>query len=67
MLHFGTLDKHIPKEEIDKVQLAHPEVQIFGYNADHGFSCEARPATTPRLRSWRENGRWSSSKKHLAG
>jgi carboxymethylenebutenolidase len=42
MLHFGTLDKHIPKEGIDLVQVAHPEVQIFWYEADHGFNCEAR-------------------------
>src|ERR1039457_6665655 len=37
MLHFGKLDKHIPKAEIDKLQAAHPEVQIFWYEADHGF------------------------------
>jgi carboxymethylenebutenolidase len=42
MLHFGTLDKHIPKEGVDKVQAAHPEVEIFWYEADHGFNCEDR-------------------------
>jgi carboxymethylenebutenolidase len=42
MLHFGTLDKHIPKEGIDKVQAAHPEVEIFWYEADHGFNCGDR-------------------------
>ena len=42
MLHFGTLDKHIPKEDIDRVQEAHPEAQIFWYEADHGFNCDAR-------------------------
>ena len=42
MLHFGTLDKHIPKEDIDRVQAAHPDVQIFWYEADHGFNCDAR-------------------------
>ena len=42
MLHFGSLDKHIPKEEVDKVQEAHPEVQIFWYAADHGFNCDER-------------------------
>ena len=29
MLHFGKLDKHIPKEDIDRLQAAHPEVPIF--------------------------------------
>ena len=42
MLHFGTLDKHIPKEGIDRVQAAHPDVQVFWYEADHGFNCDAR-------------------------
>lgn len=38
MLHFGTLDTHIPKEAVDKVAKAHPEVQIFWYEAGHAFS-----------------------------
>jgi carboxymethylenebutenolidase len=42
MLHFGTLDKHIPREGIDRVQVAHPDVQIFWYEADHGFNCDGR-------------------------
>lgn len=42
MLHFGSLDKHIPKADIDRLQVAHPEVQIFWYDADHGFNCDAR-------------------------
>jgi carboxymethylenebutenolidase len=43
MLHFGELDQHIPKEEVDKVQAAHPDVEIFWYKgAGHGFSCNAR-------------------------
>ena len=47
MLHFGKLDKHIPKEEVDKVQTAHPEVQIFWYDADHGFNCDQRASYDP--------------------
>jgi carboxymethylenebutenolidase len=47
MLHFGRLDKHIPKEDIDRLQAAHPEVQIFWYNADHGFNCDARSSYEP--------------------
>jgi len=44
MLHFGTLDRHIPKQDIDRVQAAHPEVKIFWYDADHGFNCNDRSA-----------------------
>ncbi len=47
MLHFGKLDKHIPKEGIDQLQAAHPEVQIFWYDADHGFNCDVRSAYNP--------------------
>jgi len=47
MLHFGKLDKHIPKEEVDKVQAAHPAVQIFWYDADHGFNCNDRASYNP--------------------
>jgi carboxymethylenebutenolidase len=42
MLHFGKQDQHIPKEEVDTIAVAHPEVQIFWYDAGHGFNCDAR-------------------------
>lgn len=42
MLHFGTQDQHIPKEVVDKVAAAHPEVEIYRYDAGHGFICDAR-------------------------
>ena len=49
MLHFGALDKHIPKSEIDKVQEQHPDVQVFWYeNADHGFNCNDRDTCNPQ-------------------
>jgi carboxymethylenebutenolidase len=42
MLHFGKQDKHIPAEEVEKVHAAHPEVEIYWYDAGHGFNCDAR-------------------------
>ncbi len=42
MLHFGREDTHIPAEDVEKVQAAHPEVEIYWYDAGHGFNCEAR-------------------------
>jgi carboxymethylenebutenolidase len=42
MLHFGRQDAHIPAEEVDKVKSAHPEVEIYWYDAGHGFNCDAR-------------------------
>jgi carboxymethylenebutenolidase len=38
MLHFGLKDAHISKEMVGKVANAHPDVQIFWYDADHGFN-----------------------------
>jgi carboxymethylenebutenolidase len=42
MLHFGRQDAHIPAEEVNKVQSAHPEVEVYWYDAGHGFNCDAR-------------------------
>jgi carboxymethylenebutenolidase len=42
MLHFGTLDKHIPKEDVERFHATHPAVEIFWYEADHGFNCDDR-------------------------
>ena len=56
-LHFGKLDQHIPKESIDAVQAANPEVPVFWYDAGHGFNCNGRAsysaeaATLARARS----------------
>jgi carboxymethylenebutenolidase len=42
MLHFGERDHGIPLTDVDKVKAARPEVKIFTYPADHGFSCDER-------------------------
>jgi len=43
MLHFGSNDTHIGKDQVEAVHKAHPEVEIYVYdNAGHGFSCDAR-------------------------
>ncbi len=42
MMHFGERDKHIPMSEVDTIRRAHPEVQVFVYDADHGFNCDER-------------------------
>ena len=47
-LHFGKLDTHIPAEQVDKVQAAHPEVEIHWYeDAGHGFNCDMRASLQP--------------------
>jgi carboxymethylenebutenolidase len=38
MLHFGKQDAHIPAEEVEKIHASHPEVEIYWYDAGHGFN-----------------------------
>jgi carboxymethylenebutenolidase len=42
MAHFGERDSGIPVEGVKKFALAHPEVEVFIYAADHGFNCDQR-------------------------
>lgn len=53
MLHFGKKDQHIPKEEVDTVAAAHPEVEIYWYDAGHGFNRDisGEPTKLARQRS----------------
>lgn len=47
MLHFGRQDMHIPAADVEKVQAAHPEVEVYWYDAGHGFNCDARSSYNP--------------------
>ena len=42
MMHFGEKDAHIPMSDVEKVRKAQPEVQVFVYDAGHGFNCNHR-------------------------
>ena len=42
MLHFGRHDSHIPESDVDQVRQAHPEVEIYWYDAGHAFNNETR-------------------------
>lgn len=42
MMHFGERDAHIPLSEVEAIRQAHPAVQVFVYDADHGFNCADR-------------------------
>ena len=47
MAHFGERDAAIPLEGVEKLAAAHPEVQVFLYDAEHGFNCDQRKAYDP--------------------
>ena len=42
MMHFGELDKMIPMSDVDSVRSAQPDVEVYTYDADHGFNCDHR-------------------------
>ncbi len=42
MMHFGDKDAHIPLADVDIIKSAQPEVDVFVYDADHGFNCDDR-------------------------
>ena len=66
-LHFGKLDAHIPAEQVEKVHLAHPEVEIHWYdNAGHGFNCDMRSSYNPEAAAQARTRALAFLKKHLA-
>lgn len=42
MLHYGATDQTIPLSDVEAVAEARPEVDVFIYDAGHGFNCDAR-------------------------
>ncbi len=42
MMHFGEKDEHIPMSEVETIRAAQPIVQVFMYDAGHGFNCDRR-------------------------
>jgi carboxymethylenebutenolidase len=42
ILHFGKHDKGIPVESVEAVRARHPEVQVYIYDAGHGFNSDRR-------------------------
>jgi carboxymethylenebutenolidase len=44
MLHFGSLDQHVPIEPALAIPRSHPSITVYAYEADHGFNCDERPS-----------------------
>jgi carboxymethylenebutenolidase len=47
MLHFGKQDAHIPEEAVAKIHEAHPEVEIYWYDAGHAFNRDVGAGYSP--------------------
>jgi carboxymethylenebutenolidase len=64
IMHFGAKDAHIPLTMVDEIRKAQPNVPVYVYDADHGFSCDERAsfdktahelAWTRTMKLFREN------------
>ncbi|MGC2636551.1 MAG: dienelactone hydrolase family protein [Acidobacteriaceae bacterium] len=67
MLHFGLQDTHIPKAEIDsKVAAVYPEIQIYWYDAGHGFNCTDRASYNAEAAKLARERSLAFLRKHLA-
>lgn len=42
IMHFGDRDAHIPLSDVELIKQAQPDLDIYVYEADHGFNCNAR-------------------------
>ena len=47
LAHFGERDAAIPIAGVREFAKAHPEAQVFIYDAEHGFNCDQRQAYQP--------------------
>jgi len=65
MLHFGKQDGHIPAEGVAKIHAAYPEVEVYWYDAGHGFNCEARASFEPLSARVARERSLNFLKKHL--
>jgi len=65
MLHFGSQDAHIPAEKVATILAAHPEVEIFWYDAGHGFNRDVDASYNPAAASVARQRSLTFLKKHL--
>lgn len=67
ILHFGKQDTHIPKEQVDKVHAANPDVPIYWYDAGHGFNCDMRGSYDAPSSTLARERSLAFLKQHIAG
>ncbi len=48
ILHFGAEDQSIPLDDVEQISKAHADVDVYIYEADHGFHCDMRGSYNPR-------------------
>jgi carboxymethylenebutenolidase len=67
MLHFGRQDHAIPPQDVEAIAEAAPNVQIFLYDAGHGFNCDQRASYDAESAELARGRSLEFLRKHLAG
>lgn len=67
MMHFGEKDAHIPMSEVETVRKGQPDVQVFVYDADHGFNCDHRASYDATSAATAKERTLAFFDKHLGG
>jgi hypothetical protein len=49
MLHFGELDPHIPMSDVETIKSKQPSIDVYTYDAGHGFQCDERDSCARHL------------------
>jgi len=52
---------------VEKIHAAHPEVEIYWYDAGHGFNCDARASYNAEAAKLARERSLEFLKKHLVG
>ncbi|MEO7013926.1 MAG: dienelactone hydrolase family protein [Dokdonella sp.] len=63
--HFGSKDKSIPKEAIERHRQCLPDAEIFVYPAGHGFNCDPRHDFDPQSAALARERTMAFFAKHL--
>lgn len=64
--HFGSRDKSIPMDMIDRIRSDNPDIPIHIYDAEHGFNCDERATFNAEAASIARARSAEFLKKHLA-
>ena len=65
--HFGSKDRSIPKEAIERHRQCLPDAEIFIYPAGHGFNCDPRGDFDPQSAALARERTLTFFAKHLGG
>jgi carboxymethylenebutenolidase len=65
-LHFGKEDAHIPVAGVEQLRAKQPGVEIYLYDAGHGFNCDVRASYNAEAARQARERSLAFLKKHLA-